>query len=255
MILKINRRIDFLKPTISQDFHDSTKLSVLIQEPNPKKWPETWKKVFYKGYPRLPVINLPQPHLNSKVSFVDVLQKRRSVRSFSKEQLTVKELSNLLYYSAGAKPKDEWGERKRFYPSGGGRYPLELYPIVSNVDGIKYGIYHYYVKTHSLEVLLNSRFRKSLFSNIGQKWAKNAAVLFIISAVFHRTEIKYGHRGYRHVLTEVGHMSQNIYLVSAALGLGCCSIGGYVDDEINNLLDFDGISESVLVITAIGKTK
>lgn len=82
---------------------------------------------------------------------------------------------------------------------------------------------------------------------------KKSGILILLSAVFSRSEIKYGSRGYRHILTEVGHLSQNIYLASAALKLDCCSIGGYMDDKLNELLDLDGLEESVVGVTAVGK--
>lgn len=47
-------------------------------------------------------------------------------------------------------------------------------------------------------------------------------------------------------------MGQNFYLVSTALGLGCCAIGGYIDKRINKLLDVDGIEESTVALYAIG---
>ncbi|MDF5808502.1 hypothetical protein P4123_14470 [Pseudomonas aeruginosa] len=38
-------------------------------------------------------------------------------------------------------------------PSGGSLHPVEVYPIVLNVDGIERGIYHYSVRRHGLERL------------------------------------------------------------------------------------------------------
>ena len=66
--------------------------------------------------------------------------------------------------------------------------------------------------------------------------------------------MKYGDRGYRHVLAEAGHLAQNLYLISSALGLSCCAMGGYYDEEINNLLDIDGVGESIVYILAIGNS-
>jgi hypothetical protein len=66
-------------------------------------------------------------------------------------------LSSLLYHVAGIREKNEFMQANRFYPSAGARYPLEVYPLVFNVKGIKSGIYHYYVKNHLLEYLLQLR--------------------------------------------------------------------------------------------------
>ena len=69
---------------------------------------------------------------------------------------------------------------------------------------------------------------------------------------FDRTEMKYRARGYRHIFTEYGHLAQNMYLICAALGLGICSIGGFIDDGLNKILDIDGRIESVIGVIAIG---
>ena len=65
--------------------------------------------------------------------------------------------------------------------------------------------------------------------------------------------MKYRDRGYRHTLTELGALTQNIYLLSAVLKLGCASIGGFIDDKLNSLLDLDGEDESVLGVIAVGE--
>ncbi len=54
---------------------------------------------------------------------------------------------------------------------------------------------------------------------------------------------------------EAGYLGQNIYLVSAALNLACCAIGGYLDDKLNKLLDVDGVKESVVAIAVVGPRK
>jgi len=85
-----------------------------------------------------------------------------------------------------------------------------------------------------------------------QPWIRKSSVLLIISAIFDRTEDKYGDRGLRYIYTEYGHFAQNVSLIASELGLGACSIGGFIDDGLNELLDFDKIDESVIGVIAIG---
>ncbi|MCC6300686.1 MAG: SagB/ThcOx family dehydrogenase [Anaerolineales bacterium] len=227
--------------------------SKINKETNPKVWPLAWKKVYFKRYPWLSQTHLPLPSLESRFSLADALLTRRSIRNFSKIPVTLQEISDLLFFSAGIKEVNPTWSANRTYPSAGSRYPLETYLAVLNACDIKPGIYHYFVKTHSLEILLTKPFKNVLFDNLSEKWARDAGILLIISSVFFRTEIKYGARGFRHILMETGHLCQNFYLVSTSLSLGCCSIGGYIDDGINGLLDLDGLAESVVAILAIGK--
>ena len=87
---------------------------------------------------------------------------------------------------------------------------------------------------------------------LNQNWVKKSGCIILISAVFKRNTIKYGDRGYRHIMQEAGHLGQNIYLISSALGLGCCAISGFNDEELNNMLDLDGVNEGVIYSFSIG---
>lgn len=246
---KINLNIVLDKPTlVHEKFHEKTKIKKIVGELDPKDWPESWKTVYYKAYPRLNEIVLPEPYLPN-IYIKDVFARRKSERAFSKKPLSLSDLSSLLFYSAGIKNSTE--SFQRFYPSAGGRYPLEVYALCLNTD-FQRGLYHYYLKNHSLEELLT--FEGFDFDKyfIQQKWIPKVPCFIIITAVFKRNTVKYGDRGYRHILAESGHLGQNFYLVSAALNLACCAIGGYLDDKINELLDIDGIEESVVYVLAIG---
>lgn len=254
--MSITRQIKPFTLTLSQKFHDKTKAqSSSKQFPSSDEWPESWKKVYFKGYPRFKAIKLPTESLTDRISFKEIMFRRKSHRKYSGLQVTKQELGNLLYFSAGIRKKNETMTANRFYPSAGARYPLEVYPIIYDVGGIKSGIYHYYLKSHLLEILPKKKnYRALSYKFFGdQGWVKNANLLLIISAVPYRNQVKYGERGYRHILTELGSMIQNIYLTCAAINLGCCPTGGYIDDGYNSLLDLDGVEESTIACIAIGR--
>lgn len=214
-----------------------------------KNPPESWKKVYFKSYFRFKQIKLPKSKL-PKITLSETLLKRTSTREFSKEKVTLKTISSLLYYSAGIKNLNENSYPLRFYPSGGGRYPLEIYLLPFNTE-LPNGIYHYYPKANSLEYILS--FKKMNFRKyFDQEWIKNSAFVIIVTGVFIRTTIKYGERGYRHVLIDTGHLGQNFYLNSAPLNLGCCEVAGFKEDTLNKLIDIDGIQESVISTFAFG---
>ena len=237
----------------SQAFHFETAIdSFKGLKPTPyEKWPLAWKKVFYKAYPRLKQIRLPEAQ-ELNINLFDVLKSRESQRDFSAQPITKEELSTLCFFSFGAYKRGE--QIKRFYPSAGGRYPLEVYPVILNAHGIPEGIYHYHVLTHSLEKILAPPFKKLFWQQLNQNWLHQTAVVFVVTAVFERSEMKYGNRGYRHILTEYGHLAENIYLLSSALKIGCCSVGGFLDEGIDELLDLDPIDESVVGVLAVGHT-
>ena len=123
-----------------------------------------------------------------------------------------------------------------------------------NVEGLKPGIYHYHLKSHALEELLTGgSIKRDVLKLFGAHWMKQVGMIIATSGVFYRNQVKYGERGFRHILTEVGHLCQNIYLLCPGFGLGCCNSGGFLDDPLNKLIDIDGIEESVISVMFVGK--
>lgn len=248
-LLKISRAGEFNNHIKIKKFSDTEK------ENSYKNWPEAWKIVYYKAYPRFDQIILPDPS-RSKFDLYSTLVSRKSCRNFSTQLIKLNQLSDLLYYSIGMKKiVENSSSNSRMYPSAGARYPLEIYLIVFKSEELEMGIYHYHFKTHSLEVILQKPILEQVMQQLNQSWIREAGILIVLSAVFERTEMKYKDRGYRHILTEYGHIAQNLYLVSNALGLGICSIGGFIDDGLNRLLDIDGRIESVIGLIAVGNKK
>ncbi len=251
---KINHLIG--KPVAAyENFNELIKINEMSDgdgEIDPQKWPVEWKTIYYKSYGRFKEIILPKPKLNSRQSFTSVLINRKSTRSFSKRSVNLQKISDLLYYSAGINKKLQDFE-SRFYPSPGARFPLEVYVLSLNTS-LEKGLYHYYVKNHSLERLFD--FDKKDFPKIlAAPWAKDAGFIIFISAVFIRNTMKYRDRGYRMLIAESGHMAQNFYLSAALCDLGICAIGGFVDNEINKILELDGVEESVIYTLIVGEVK
>lgn len=210
-----------------------------------REWPDSWKIVEFKEYPRFPKISLPEP-LGLDNKFMDVLMMRRSDREFDRENsLSSRELSSLLFWSAGlAVNKDQPEKSFRFYPSGGARYPLEIYFYFRGNEEIPEGLYHYNVKYHYLEKILDGQMSKTAIMAIPTyPFAYEAASFFFITGILERTMRKYGERGYRFALMEAGILLQNFYLMASALNIGCCGIGNAFDEEVEQLLDITAPQE------------
>ena len=80
----------------------------------------------------------------------------------------------------------------------------------------------------------------------------DAAVTFVLSAIFDRLRCKYGERGFRYAYIEAGHISQNIYLESVSLGLGSVCVGAFLDEKVNQLIGVDGRKEAAIYLHAVG---
>lgn len=237
----------------SQFFNQISKNKKFTGFPSdPNTWPIEWRTIYYKTYPRLERIDLKPFTQELNFSLQDALQNRTSFRDFSQKPIKLSQLANLLVHSAGITHQE-----KRPYPSAGARYPLEIYIMVLRGDeGLNPGLYHYNVLENFLEILWKKDFlaeKDTRFSGLfSYPWTWDSACIVFITAIFERNQIKYGERGYRHILIEAGHLGQNIYLVSTALGLGCCEISGYSDYLVDELLDIDGLNESTINAFVIG---
>ena len=119
---------------------------------------------------------------------------------------------------------------------------------------LKPGIYHYNVKEHFLEALATEpEYLESLKEGLYYPWSREAAVIFLITAVWDRNMMKYQDRGYRIILMEAGHMAQNLALIAAALGIGCCNSVGFHNQRIDEVLDIEQEDENSLYMALLGK--
>jgi SagB-type dehydrogenase family enzyme len=208
----------------------------------------------YKRYPAAVVVDLPPPAFNQRCSVWEAMKTRRSVREFDEDKPVIPDqLASLLWAAQGITVRLQ-GYGLRTVPSAGALYPLELYLSVHNVSAIEPGLYHYAVESHQLEGLALGDFRlKVARAALDQEVAYAANAVFIWTAVFERCKWKYKQRAYRYVYLDAGHSAHNLALAAVALGLGSCQIAAIYDDEANELLGVDGISESTIYMTAVGR--
>lgn len=239
----------------SKIFHQSAKDHQKGHRPiasNPDEWPDEWRTTYYKTYPRFPQISLGET-LYSDAHFFKLVSQRQSGRDYSQNSVSQAELSTMLTYSCGITSVEKEGRKHRAHPSAGGRYPIEVYPLVLQDGEIPAGLHHYNVKSHSLDVLWKREFTDAEISTyFSYSWVKSASVVFVLTALFARNQNKYGERGYRYILLEAGHIAQNMYLCAEALGLKCCALAGTRDEALEKLIDIDGINESVVYAIALG---
>ena len=94
-----------------------------------------------------------------------------------------------------------------------------------------------------------SRFRAAL---VDPSPLDTSAALVVVTAVFWRSRIKYGLRGYRFALLEAGHLVQTIQLAATDLGLSALPVGGFFDRRLDELVGADGLDEAAVYAVALG---
>ena len=201
---------------------------------------------------RTKVIKLPLPKHKGKVSVEEAIFKRRSIRRYKNEPLTLENVSQLLW-AAGGMTVDAITGATRSYPSAGGIYPLKIYLVAGEVDNLTSGIYHYSWGDHTINQVKAGDLRLQLMSSaLGQRMVGDAPISIVITAVYSRTTKRYGKRGeIRYVPMDAGHAGQNIHLQAEALGLGTVIIGAFTDEAVKKVLGVK--DEEPLCIIPVGK--
>lgn len=237
--------------TIGQEFLELTKYPHLSESDKEKDLPCPELETPEQGVE----IDLPAPEdiRVAEISVQTAINNRRSLRKFSSSALSIEELSWLLWATQGLKEKLPHATL-RTVPSAGARHPFDTYLAVTNVSGLKPGLYRYLALTHKLVLVRED-------SNIGeevavacinQKWIAKAAVTFLWVAVPYRTTWRYSERGWRYIFLDAGHICQNLYLACEAIAAGGCAVDAFDDDALNQLLGLDGKERLVLYAAALG---
>jgi SagB-type dehydrogenase family enzyme len=209
----------------------------------------------YKTYPKSKKIILRKPVFSIDYKLDDAFRERSSIRNFSNEKITMDQLSYLLWSSTGLRQIMN-GFKYRTAPSAGALYPIETYLIVNNVEEIKQGVYHYNINNHYLETIKIGDFRLIVAkSALDQEMCYESAVVFIWTAIFNRSKCKYGERAYRYIYLEAGHIAENLALAAMSIKLGSCQIAAFYDDEVNQIIDVNGIYESTIYLSVLGYRK
>jgi len=201
---------------------------------------------------------LPSPSTDGDLSVESALENRRSQRDFQDKALSVDQLSQILWAAYGiTSPRPDAPNMRgglRTSPSAGALYPLEVYAIVGNVDGIEPGAYKYISEEHKIIMVAGGDVRDSLAgAALRQNMISEAPAAIFYSAVFSRTTERYGERGRSFVFIELGHSAQNVYLQAEALQLGTCAIGT-VTESARDVLNLPE-EEEPLYILPIGYFK
>lgn len=189
----------------------------------------------------------------------DTLRSRRTRRRFDREPVSLNELGTVLLWTWGKTHQVQSGEIGPYLlktsPSGGARHSIEVYPVVLRVDGVEPGIYHYSVAQHALELLRPGWFEESVVRFFAhQPWVRDAAVVFLMTAVLERSMWKYRHsHAYRVLLLDAGHLGQTFHLVCTRLGLAPFTSSGLGDAAIEDALALNGVTEIPLYAAAAGR--
>src|SRR5271166_1523755 len=238
-------------------YHDGTKHSPWSIRNNLHVLDWANRPLPFKIYPTIEPLPLPRDVPQTGVAALSAISE--SVPSSSTNSVPgLQDLARLLYFSAGI-------TKQRGHPGGviyfraaactGALYEIELYVVTGDLPGLDAGVYHFNPADVALRLLRKGDFR----GNLGQATAMETAVAhasatIICTGTYWRNAWKYQARTYRHFGWDSGTLLANMLAVSAASGLPAEIVLGFVDTEVNHLLDLDTRREVSLCLAPIGRS-
>jgi SagB-type dehydrogenase family enzyme len=207
--------------------------------------------------PDAAVIMLPGPSSIS-IPSMDVrraIEQRATLRKYTQQELSLNELSYLLWTTQGVKSVTDRPATLRTVPSAGSRHAFETYLLINRVESLPPGVYRYSALKHcvyavNLEVNITEKITAACKL---QSHIRTSAAVFFWAAILNRMAWRYSERAARYVLLDAGHVCQNLYLAAESIGCGVCGIAAYDDDLTNEALGLDGVNELVVYAATVGK--
>jgi SagB-type dehydrogenase family enzyme len=255
------RKNEVMAGEIARAYHEATKHSYEsirrhlrpVTTPSgftPMEWdnrPYPFK--IYEGLQRLP---LPKP-ATLGVSALEAL-----VGAGAKQpvELDLGSLGRLLSYGAGLRPGRGTRGRDfhfRTYASAGALYPVEVYLTCEAIPGLPAGVYHFDPSEPALVKLREGDHRGHQVRAAAEEPAlSEASVILTLTGIPWRTCWKYSERGYRHLFWDAGMIVANLLPLSSSAGWPCRLLLGFVDSEVEALLDLERRKEFPLLMLAVG---
>lgn len=238
-------------------YHEGTKHSYWSIRNNPHLLDWENRPLPFKIYPKIEPFLLPRDVPQTGVAALSAI----SALVHSSRADTVPDLQDLariLYFSAGITKQRAYLGREIYFRAAactGALHEIELYLVTGDLPGLDAGVYHFNPADVSLGLLRKGDFR----GNLGQATAMEPAVAhapatIICTGIYWRNAWKYHARTYRHFGWDNGTLLANMLAVSAASGLLTEIVLGFVDAEVNRLLDLDTRREVSLCLVPIGLT-
>ncbi|MCR4398799.1 MAG: SagB/ThcOx family dehydrogenase [Firmicutes bacterium] len=196
------------------------------------------------------IVKLPRPLVGGGAPVWETIGKRRTVRTYRPVGLELGQVSQLLWATAGVTGGTAY---LRAAPSAGARHPATVFLVCNDVSGLERGVYVYVPAEHALRPAGTGSFGEPLAAAcLGQDMLARAPAVFGWCVAPEEAARKYGERGTRYTLMDLGHACQNLYLAATALGLGCCAIGAFRDEEVNAIFSALGLRGAVLYMATVG---
>jgi SagB-type dehydrogenase family enzyme len=239
---------------VASRYHNATKHSYASVHSNQHFLDFDNQPLPFKIYPTLKPSPLPSEVRQSGVAALSAISE--IIPWQTKATPDLEAIAQLLYLSAGI-------TRHRKYPGGeiyfraaactGALYEIELYLVCGQLSNLEAGVYHFAAAEFGLRKLRAGDFRSLLAeATAGEPATSHAPLTIVCTATYWRNAWKYQDRTYRHFGWDNGTLLANLLAVGTALGLPSKVVSGFIDDQVNRLLDVDVRREVAFSLVPVG---
>lgn len=187
-------------------------------------------------------IRLPKP-LRPRMTLEGVLEKRKSIRQYSRRPVDVDVLATVLHCALSADAM--WPEEYR-------HSDLAYFVLATQVAGIVPGVYRYHAETHGLSREGPPLSRDHVLDLLVQAELADVPVLIWITGNLAAACAAEGARGHRQLLLRAGAAGHRLWMAALSSGLSGCLVAGVVPGAARRLLGFDGHVTASLLAFAMG---
>lgn len=185
---------------------------------------------------KLEPIKLPTPNLSALPSLEKAFRARQSHREFTAEELSMQDISNLLWAANGINRPEA---KLRTAPSSRNSQEIDIYVFRPE------GVYLYNFEAHSLDPCVAGDHRKLVAGR--QEAVASAPIMLLMVADYRKMpdgKPTDQARGSAHI--DAGIVSQNINLYCAAAGLGTVPRTSMEAEKLTELLKLDSLQEVII---------
>lgn len=185
-------------------------------------------------------IKLPEPEKKGGMTLNEALMSRKTNRTFASKELSMQEISNLLWAANGINRMDG----KRTAPSARNAQEIDVYVAM------KTGLYKYEPNDNALRIISEKDQRHQMSQR--PQMIEEAPVALIFYANYDKMKNFDDASKEFYGATDAGFVSQNVYLYCAAHNLNTV-VMGYIDrDAIRQMIDVDG---KAILVQPVGYPK
>ena len=239
--------------TYALNYHEATKHSEISIQTSAHYLDWADKPSQFKTYEDLPSVALPKNFPRPETAPLSAIS-GQSLQS-REQSVGLTELSELLYFSAGLTRRYRFGNEIHYMRAAsatGALYPIELYVVAGNIEGLEAGVYHFDPLGFQLSRIRAGDYRPELAKASNDAVAVAPATITFTSLAW-KNAWKYEARSYRHWFWDGGVMAANLLGVSGSMGLPTRIVQGFVDQTVNELLGLQDGKEATILLAPVGQ--